>query len=232
MKTKALNALVDRNAIKKSMVLPFRFATAYDELSKIDTDAMRAISKACEMACDNVPKFDGKTLVALDVSGSMSSARVSDIASLFSAILLKSNNCDLITFADNATYRLVNPDDSVMTIKNAIKYAAGGTNFPSVFKTANKKYDRVILLSDMQSWIQNSYWSASPKAAFEEYKKKYDAGDCKFYSFDLAGHGTLQMPENDIFLLAGFSDKIFDLMSYLETDKKAIFKAIDEISLK
>ena len=112
---------------------------------------MRAISKACEIACDNVPKFDGKTLVALDVSGSMSSARVSDIASLFSAILLKSNNCDLITFADDAKYRMVNPDDSVMTIKNAIRYACGGTNFPSVFETANKKYDRVILLSDMQS---------------------------------------------------------------------------------
>ena len=119
-----------------------------------------------------------------------------------------------------------------MTISKAIRYACGGTNFPSVFKTANKKYDRVILLSDMQSWIRTSYWSTSPKAAFEEYKKKYGAGDCKFYSFDLAGYGTMQMPENDVFLLAGFSDKIFDLMSYLETDKKAIFKAIDEISLK
>lgn len=232
LKTKALNALVDRNAIKKSMVLPFRFATAYDELSKIDTDAMRAISKACEIACDNVPKFGGKTLVALDVSGSMSSNRVADIASLFTAVLLKSNNCDLIVFSDNAKYAMVNPDDSVMTISKAIRYACGGTNFPSVFKTANKKYDRVILLSDMQSWIQNSYWIASPKAAFEEYKRTYGANDCKFYSFDLAGYGTMQMPENDVFLLAGFSDKIFDLMSYLETDKKAIFKAIDEISLK
>ena len=232
LKTKALNALVDRNAIKKSMVLPFRFATAYDELSKIDTDAMRAISKACEIACDNVPKFGGKTLVALDVSGSMSSNRVADIASLFTAVLLKSNNCDLIVFSDNAKYAMVNPDDSVMTISKAIRYACGGTNFPSVFRTANKKYDRVILLSDMQSWMQNSYWCNSPKAAFEEYKKDCSAGDCKFYSFDLAGYGTMQMPENDVFLLAGFSDKIFDLMSYLETDKKAIFKAIDEISLK
>lgn len=232
LKRKALTALVDRNAIKKSLVLPFRFATAYDELSKIDTDAMRAISKACEIACDNVPKFDGKTLVALDVSGSMSAARVSDIASLFSAILLKSNNCDLITFADDAKYRMVNPDDSVMTIKNAIRYACGGTNFPSVFETANKKYDRVILLSDMQSWVQNSYWVSSPKAAYGEYKRRFNVPHCKFYSFDLAGYGTLQMPENDVFLLAGFSDKIFDLMSYLETDKRALLKAIDEISLK
>lgn len=231
LKEMALGGLLDRNAIKKSMVLPFRFATAYDELSKIDTDAMRTISRACEIACDNVPKFEGKTLIALDVSGSMSSARVADIASLFTAVLLKSNNCDLITFSDDAHYRMANPDDSVMTISKAIRYACGGTNFHAVFKRADKKYDRVILLSDMQSWGRN-YWPASPKAAYEEYKRRFNVPHCKFYSFDLAGYGTLQMPENDVFLLAGFSDKIFDLMSYLETDKRAIFKAIDEISLK
>lgn len=232
LKETALAALVDRNAIKKSMVLPFRFATAYDELSKIDSDAMRAISRACEIACDNVPKFDGKTLIALDVSGSMSSARVSDIASLFTAVLMKSNNCDLITFSDDAHYRIVNTDDSLMTIKNAIKYASGGTNFISVFNRADKKYDRVILLSDMQAWKQNSYWVMSPKSAYEEYKRRFNVPHCKFYSFDLAGYGTMQMPENEVFLLAGFSDKVFDLMSYLESDKKAIFNEIDKISLK
>ncbi len=233
LKEMALGGLMDRNAIKKSMVLPFRFSTAYDELSKIDTDAMRAISRACEISCDNVPKMDGKTLIALDVSGSMSSARVSDIASLFTAVLLKSNNCDLITFSDDAHYRLVNTDDSLMTIKNAIKYAAGGTNFISVFKRADKKYDRVILLSDMQAW--NVTWlgrDCSPKAAYEEYKRRFNVPHCKFYSFDLAGYGTLQLPQEDVFLLAGFSDKIFTLMSYLESDKNALFNEINKIELK
>lgn len=228
LKNKALNALLNESAIKKSLVLPFRFSTAYDEMSKIDSDAMRAVSKACEIACSNVPKLEGKTLIALDVSGSMSSCRVADIASLFTAVLLKSNNCDLMTFADYAEYRRVNPDDSVMTIKNAIKYSWGGTNFPSVFKNANKKYDRVILLSDMQSWKESYY---SPKHFYEGYKRRFNAPDCKFYSFDLAGYGTMQMPQQDVYCLAGFSDKIFDIMKLVESDKNALVNTIKAVEL-
>lgn len=231
LKNKALNALLNESAIKKSLVLPFRFSTAYDEMAKIDTDAMRAVSRACEIACSNVPKLEGKTLVALDVSGSMSNCRVSDIASLFTAVLLKSNDCDLITFADDSHYRMVNPDDSVMTIKNAIKYACGGTNFESVFWVANKKYDRVILLSDMQAWVQESRFAKSPKAAYERYKREHNAQDCKFYSIDLAGYGTLQMPQQDVYCLAGFSEKIFDLMKHFECDKNALITAINSVEL-
>lgn len=232
LKNKALNALLNETAIKKSLVLPFRFSTAYDEMAKIDGDAMRAVSKACEIACSNVPKLEGKTLIALDVSGSMSTARVADIASLFTAILLKSNDCDLITFADNAQYRIVNPDDSVMTIKNAIKYARGGTNFVSVFETANKKYDRVILLSDMQAWKKQSIWDyRTPKHAYEEYKRRFNADGCKFYSFDLAGYGTMQMPQQDVYCLAGFSEKIFDVMKLVESDKNALVNMIKAVEL-
>lgn len=231
LKNKALNALLNESAIKKSLVLPFRFSTAYDEMSKIDSDAMRAVSKACEIACSNVPKLEGKTLIALDVSGSMSSCRVADIASLFTAVLLKSNDCDLITFADDALYRLVNPDDSVMTIKNAIRYACGGTNFESVFRVANKKYNRVILLSDMQAWVQESWYAKSPKAAYERYKREFNVPNCKFYSLDLAGYGTMQLPQQDVYCLAGFSDKIFDIMKLVESDKNALVNTIKAVEL-
>ena len=231
LKNKALKALLNEFAIKKSLVLPFRFSTAYDEMSKIDSDAMRIVSKACEIACSNVPKLEGKTLIALDVSGSMSSCRVADIASLFTAVLLKSNNCDLITFADDAKYRIVNPDESVMTIKNAIRYACGGTNFESVFRVANKRYDRVILLSDMQAWLQDSWYAKSPKAAYERYKREFNVPNCKFYSFDLAGYGTMQMPQQDVYCLAGFSDKIFDIMKLVESDKNALVNTIKAVEL-
>ena len=231
LKNKALNALLNEQAIKRSLVLPFRFSTAYDEMAKIDSDAMRAVSKACEIACSNVPKLEGKTLIALDVSGSMSNCRVADIASLFTAVLLKSNDCDLITFSDVANYRIVNTDDSVMTIKKAIRYACGGTNFDSVFQVANKKYDRVILLSDMQAWLQGSWRAKSPKAAYERYKSEFNAPNCKFYSIDLAGYGTMQMPQQDVYCLAGFSDKVFDLMKHFECDKNALISAIKAVEL-
>lgn len=224
----AFNALLNENAIHKSLVLPFRFATAYRELSSIDAKAMKTISKACEIACDNVPKLQGKTLIALDVSGSM--ANVADIAALFAAVLLKTNDCDLIKFSYDSQYKIVNTDDSLMTIKDRLRFAGGGTNFVSIFEAANKKYDRIILLSDMQAWVQNSYYFKSPSAAYNFYKEKYNK-DCKMYSIDLAGYGTLQVPEKDVYCLAGFSEKIFDIMKYLEEDKDALLNVVNSYQL-
>lgn len=235
LKQTALNALMNENAIRKSLVLPFRFSTAYKELSAVDTDAMRQISRACELACSNVPKLPGKTLVALDVSGSMVSNKVDDISALFAAVLAKSNDCDIITYSDDAQYKFINPDDSLMTIKNSFKFTMGGTNFNAVFNVANKHYDRVILLSDMQAWEAQGYtWAGyvdlRPSASYNAYKRKYNP-DCKCYSVDLAGYGTLQLPEKDVYCLAGFSEKIFDLMKLFEEDKDALVNVIKSVEL-
>lgn len=232
LKKAALSALLNEKAIRKSLVLPFRFSTAYKELSLTDTDAMRHISRACEIACSNVPKLPGKTLVALDVSGSM--LKVADIAALFSAVLVKSNDCDVITFAERAQYKYVNPDDSLMTIKDNLRFAGGGTNFIDIFNVADKKYDRVILLSDMQAWEPTESWRGwshkSPSTAYNAYKRNYNP-QCKMYSIDLAGYGTLQVPEKDVYCLAGFSEKIFDLMKFFEEDKDALVNTIKAIEM-
>ena len=226
----ACELLVDEKMISKSRVLPFRFATAYEEISKMGSskgvrDVLVAINQALEVSMCNVPKFDGDTLVVMDVSGSMS-GRPSEIASLFGAILAKANNADVLTFANRSDYKSYNPMDSVMTIRNSFRYSGGGTNFKSIFTTANKKYDRVVILSDMQGWVGYT----SPSAEFKQYKKTYDANPY-VYSWDLAGLGTMQFPENNVFALAGFSDKVFDVMKMMEMDKKALFNEIKAIQL-
>lgn len=222
-----LDALVDREAIHRSLVMPFRFSTAYEQISSVSSEAMREISRACEISCDNVPSLHGKTLIALDTSGSMY-GRPSSIASLFAAVLFKTNDCDLITFDDNARYMNMNPDDSLLTIQSRLRFAGGGTNFPSVFKVADKKYDRVIILSDMQSW-GSPY---SPRTSYLEYKRRFGVESCKVYSVDLAGYGTLMLPEKDVYCLAGFSEKIFDLMSLMEQGMDALHEKISEIPLE
>jgi len=226
----ACELLVDERMISKSRVLPFRFATAYEEISKMGSskgvrDVLVAINQALEVSMCNVPKFDGDTLVVMDVSGSMS-GRPSEIASLFGAILAKANNADVLTFANRSDYKSYNPMDSVMTIRNSFRYSGGGTNFKSIFTTANKKYDRVVILSDMQGWVGYT----SPSTEFKQYKKTYDANPY-VYSWDLAGLGTMQFPENNVFALTGFSDKVFDVMKMMEMDKKALFNEIKAIQL-
>lgn len=226
----ACEMLVSENLIKKSRVLPFRFATAYDEISKLGSDSsvrkvLVAINQALEVSLVNVPKFDGETLVVMDVSGSMS-GRPSEIASLFGAILAKVNSCDVMTFSTDAQYKSYNPLDSVMTIRGSFRYSGGGTNFKAIFNKANKKYDRVIILSDMQGWIGHT----TPSSEFASYKKKHGANPY-VYSWDLAGLGTLQFPESNVFGLAGFSDKVFDIMKLMEVDRKALFNEIKAIQL-
>lgn len=226
----ACKMLVDENLIKKSRVLPFRFSTAYDEImkipqSKLTRDVLVAINDALNISVINVPKFEGETLLVMDTSASMR-GRASDIASLFGAVLAKANNCDVMTFSNDSKYMSYNPIDSVITLRDNFRFAGGGTNFKSIFTKANKKYARVVILSDMQGWVGYT----SPKNEFKKYKDKFGANPF-VYSWDLAGYGTLQFPENNVFALAGFSDKVFDIMKLMEADKKALVKEIKSIQL-
>ena len=220
--------LESEHLIKKSLVLPFRFITAFNELAKMNMNtgqALISLSKAVDISLNNVPKFEGSTLVVLDVSGSMN-GKPSEIGSLFAAVLLKNNNADFIKFSDNAKYENVNTLDSTITISSGIKFANGGTNFHSIFQVANKPYDRIIILSDMQGWIGGN----SPMKSFKEYKTRTGANPF-IYSFDLNSYGNMQFPENKVFCLSGFSDKVFNIMALLEKDKNALRKAIEEVCL-
>ncbi len=225
----ALELLVDEKLIKKSLVLPFRFSTAFEEIKKLSAGpairkVMDYINQAIDISVNNVPKFDGDTLVVLDCSGSMS-GRPAEIGSLFAAVLVKSNNADFMMFSDNAGYVNVNPKDTTMTIVNNMRFASGGTNFHAIFQKANRKYDRVIILSDMQGWIGHN----TPVTSYNQWRGQYGASPF-VYSFDLAGHGTMQFPEQNVFCLAGFSDKVFNIMSLVESDKKALISEVEKIS--
>lgn len=225
----ACEQLLDKKALKSSLVLPFRFQTAMDELqtANIDRRLIVALSKALDLSVDNVPKFPGTTLVVLDESGSMS-GKPGDIGSLFAAVLYKANNADLITFSNDARYRRLNPNDSALTIAKQLRddFASGGTNFHAPLEIATKAYNRIVFLSDMQGWVDYN----APTSTLAAYKKR--TGSNPFiYSFDLAGHGTLQFPEKQIFCIAGFSEKVLELMGTLEQDKNALIAKIEAIEL-
>lgn len=228
--SEALEILTNESLIKKSLVLPFRFTTAFGEIQKLANgkivrDVLMALNKAVDISVSNVPKFEGETLVVLDESGSMS-GQPAQIGGLFASVLVKSNNCDFMTFDNDARYQNLNPQDSTITIANSITFRGGGTDFHSIFKRANRKYDRIIILSDMQGWIGYE----CPTKDFAQYKNAYGANPF-VYSFDLKGYGSMQFPEQNVFCLAGFSDKIFDIMKLLEQDKKALINTIKKVQL-
>ncbi len=225
----AVELLTDEKLISKSLVLPFRYQTAMTEVAKLRNTEARKIQTGIDLALNtsvkNVPKFKGTTLVAVDTSGSME-GKPSEIASLFAAILAKSNNADVICFDTDAKYKTYNPTDSVTTIAKKFVNRPAGTNFPAIFNTANKPYDRIIILSDMQAWEGYN----TPKVAFSKYKTKTKSNPM-VYTFDLAGYGSMQFPEKSVCAIAGFSDKVFDIMKLVETDKQALIHKIESIEL-
>ena len=230
--------LTDEKRIRQSLVLPFRFITAFDAVNEADVEGKRqlldALNQALELSLANVPVFPGRTLVVLDDSGSMTWAHNKEgvapirIGAIFAAMLFKSNNADLMRFSDDASYVRAYHRDSVATIaNNLVKNArSAGTNFHAIFQQAANVYDRIIILSDMQGWMGH----ASPAKDLTEYKRRKNA-DPHIYSIDLQGYGTLQFPERNVYALAGVSDKVFSLMRLLEEDRQVLVNKIESIAI-
>lgn len=228
----ACELLSEERLIHRSRVLPFRFQTALNEIGKepgpLTRQVLIAINKAVDIAVKNVPTLPGATLVAVDESGSMN-GRPIEIASLFAAVLYRSQaDVDVIGFANDAKRVALNPQDSTLSTANLIRQAnSGGTDFRPIFTTARRKYDRIIILSDMQAWVG----ALAPVAEYADYRKRTGA-EPHIYSWDLQGYGTLQFPEEHVYALAGFSEKVFDLMALLEQDRQALISEVEAISFR
>lgn len=225
--------LTDRSLIKSSKVLPFRYSTAISEVSKPKT--REAISQAVDIACDNMPGLNGATLIAVDCSGSMGgygSSSPINIARLFAAVMAKASNADVLLFGSHASWLQYNPADSITTIASPIQANHGGTNFHLIFDSIkDKAYDRIIILSDMQAWMRGGWGTSTPTNALANYKKRTQSSP-NVWSFDLQGYGTLQFPEKKVFTLAGFSEKIFDIIPLIEEgDKEALLNRVKAVSI-
>lgn len=230
----ACNLIRDREKFSKSKVLPFRFLVAIDEISKLGINAKNsrniwsALNDILEYAVDNVEKLDGENVVVIDESGSMNSKNVAITAGYFGALLTKAWNADTLMFATSGRYVNLNPSLPVSEMAKTITSSMrrGGTNFHSIFKTLNKKYDRIVILSDMQGWIGNY----SPHNTYKEYCKQYNANPIVF-SWDLAGYGTLQQPEGSVVCLAGMSQKMIDVINEYSKDKNILIKKVEAMEI-
>jgi len=235
----AVAILTDAISIRRSLVMPFRYLTALEAVAEAKdpgTDdrfderrqkILRALSVAADLALANVPRFEGRTLVAVDTSGSMSGKPLR-IASLFAAVLYKANRADLMLFSNEARIVTFDRDDATLSLAKRLEELAdhGGTNFHAIFETADRPYDRVVILSDMQAWIGHH----TPAEPFARYAARVGKRP-RVFTFDLAGHGTLQFPEAGVHALAGFGDKTMETLRLLESDRSALLREIERIEL-
>jgi hypothetical protein len=83
--------------------------------------------------------------------------------------------------------------------------------------------DKIMFFTDCQLWNSKNGFSSVEKS-WKTYKKI--APHAKLYLFDLAGYGNtpLSIQNNDVYLIAGWSDKVFDVLDAIENGENAIEK--------
>lgn len=239
---KVAGRLADQNEVERSKQLPFRFLSAFRELEKTPSTNVQillaALEEAMKLSVKNLKGFDEDTtvLVACDVSGSMmnpisprSSVRDYDIG-LVLGMLLQHRSKSVMSGLFGDTWKIINlPKDNILSNVQALHKRNGevgySTNGYLVIKDILKrkqKIDKVMIFTDCQLWNSNN-----SNESIAEYWKKYKkevAPNAKLYLFDLRGYGQmpLQLKENDVNLVAGWSDKVFEVMEAIENGETTL----------
>lgn len=246
---KVCQYLSNANAVANSKQLPFRFLAAYREIkllkSRYATLVLDALEDAVMYSAQNIKGFDGNTsvVIACDVSGSMqqpiskkSKVLLYDIG-LMLGMLMQSRCKNVISGMFGDAWKTINMSKRNVLANVQEFYRREGevgysTNGYLVIEDLIKRkeiVDKVMMFTDVQMWNSNG-----TAHSFENSWKRYKAivPNAKLYLFDLAGHGNtpLDIKNNDVHLIAGWSDKVFDILHALE-NKTSTLQYINSINL-
>lgn len=226
-------ALVNPQSIKKSLVFPYQIYSAYKNMDSNNPMIIGALEQAFIFAIDNMPKLEGDTLVILDVSGSMTSPisknskiTIREAGAVYAmCIMIASEHSDVVKFASRAKKFNYNLNDNLFHIIEKLDSEEGlgyGTELQYAYGCVDRKYDRIMLISDMQVMIDDFWYGESGKTAYQNYCKRY--GRTPIYSFDLGNYHTqTDNPNNpDVYLCTSLSEEMLHFISLLESGEDIV----------
>ena len=246
---KVCEYLGDAKAVAMSKQLPFRFLSAYRELKQLNNGRVRnvldALEEAVVQSAANIAGYDENTkiVIAADVSGSMqravsakSTVQNFDIG-LMLAMLLQNRCENVITGMFGDTWKVINvPRKNILSNVDEFHRREGevgySTNGYLVIKDLIEHkivVDKVMIFTDCQLWNSNNS-GENIAGLWKQYKKM--APGANLYLFDLAGYGNmpLNVQRDDVFLISGWSDKIFDVLKAIE-EGSIVVKMIEAIEI-
>ena len=235
-------ALSDERAVARSKQLPFRFLAAYRELLNVRSGHVAGLLTALETAiahsAQNLRGFgaDTRVVVACDVSGSMqqpvsprSKVLLYDVG-LVLGMLLQRRCQNVVTgmFGDRWK-RIALPQDRVLgnvqelyQREGEVGYSTNGHLVVQDLTRHNERVDKVMMFTDCQLWDSAGHNTLAD--AWRQYRRTV-APEARLYLFDLAGHGNapvdVRVPDG-VALIAGWSDKVFDVLQALEDGDTAL----------
>lgn len=240
--------LSDPVQVTNAKQLPFRYLAAYREVEQLQ-DAntgmvLSSLEAAMRVSAVNIEGFDDATrvLLACDVSGSMyspvsknSTVRLFDIG-LVLAMLMRSRCRHVVSGIFGDSWKQINmPAENIlanvkhmMSMNGKVGFGTNGYAVIDWMISKNIIMDKVMMFTDVQMWDSKSRQNHIEKS-WHRYKQI--APEAKLYLFDLAGYGNtpLDVAEPDVFLIAGWSDRIFDVLTALEKgeDTLGVIKQIN-----
>lgn len=235
--------LSNPNAVAKAKQFPFRFLAAHREIktlkSTYTTMILNALEDAVVASVVNMKGFDANTkvLVAADVSGSMqrpisdkSKVLAFDIG-LMLAMLLQSKCKRVVSGMFGDTWKIINVSnrgvlqnvDTFYRREGEVGYSTNGHLVIQDLINRKEVMDKVMIFTDCQLYNSNG-GSNNLSKAWKSYKEI--APKAKLYLFDLAGYGNvpINFMRDNVCLIAGWSDKVFDVLAAMENGQDALAK--------
>lgn len=231
-----LKYISDPRNVQRSKQLPFRFLSAYNTNTGAGSKVLDALEDAAEASIGNLPKLPGKTVIAIDVSGSMGS-RISaksdvqccDIAMMLGLIANKICEDSLVLqFGTKLRKMPVSKRSGLLYATTHESCAGGGTqmSLPFEYMIKNKiACDRIIILSDNE--CNRSGWNGKRTVqAYADQYRKETKNNIWVHAIDLQGYGTQQFAGPKTNIIAGWSEKVFDFILVAEQGESNLEKTI------
>lgn len=225
---KIYSKLSNKDEVLKSKQLPFRFLSAYKNLPEGSTSRVRdVLEDACEYSIANLPKIPGKTIIAIDVSGSMT-YRISEKSSVSCASiaillgLMANKLCEesiVYTFDTGIRKMNVSHRSGILQTACSTEVLGGGTDLTLPLRKMinNGIYaDRLIMLSDNeinQGW--GGGWKVKCQSLADEYRRTFNP-DLWVHAIDLQGYGTQQFIGGKTDIIAGWSERVLEFITLVE----------------
>lgn len=233
--------LTNKEEVRKSKLLPFRFYSAYMEVyntfhnSIAKARILEALVDALDSSVDNLPDINGYSAILVDRSGSMrkpvssmSTVTAEVVALILGAICFKKGIADVYVFGTSCVQVAgVTRKSTVMDIMTAMQrpYCGGGTNLDvalSVVKKSGARYDNLIILSDGDCYSVRGNSFTFTRGDYSCYNSDNNVNELiksgvvkKVYLDNLLGNDFAIINTDDYRknLITGFSERIVEMIN-------------------
>jgi hypothetical protein len=213
------------DSLAAEKVLPFRYVAAYRSIGEISSlEIQHMLERMMMKSLAAMPKLPGKTVLMVDVSGSMFGAKVSAKSDLdrFDAAASLAIMCreicekvEIYTFSDKLA--MVNPYVHGFALIEALQKSQpiAGTNFNTALNKVNQltTYDRIISFTDEQytdthytdGWVYGAAYQPEPKG--------------RGYVVNVAAYEHGLSFGDKWLTISGFSEAVFSFIQAMESNE-------------